>query len=163
MSLAAWQEQTVQRLEAPDCAGVQVTAHIRRWWRSVRLQSGAPLTLAALGADASKRVCDYLDEHPPFTTFYHHEAEAFIVWLAHQPVHPHVRALAAFETAMLRLRRDPGDDHVPVYIRFQGCAYEVLHAAARGTVLPVPTDAESVVEVGRAVPGGWRVHNNPND
>ena len=88
--------------------GLLLTTEVGRWWRTFRIRSSAPLTVAALAADAPAVLDRYLDHHAEASSFFLAEAGQFLDFVAgaHEAVPGPpalVTSVVALERAMLEL------------------------------------------------------------
>ncbi|HEX4950761.1 MAG TPA: hypothetical protein VFZ34_29130 [Blastocatellia bacterium] len=146
----------------PESAGFQVTCAIQRWWRETRLRSLARLTLAALGAaQAAQMMSAYLQESLCSSLFFLPETLAFLQFVASHTQHPHHRALAQFEGALLSAREtaahEPDEDLKEMFIEFAAPPEELLEAVLIGQVLPEPDTTRYGVIVSPQFPQLWRL------
>jgi len=158
--------------EVTGTRGFALTSYVPRWWREARVGCSAPLTLAALGADARARVQDYQRAVPNFTLFFAPEGIAFLAYVETLPVPGHVHAVARFERAMWNLKLAMPSMSAPVpavpkeapLVRHPAAAlipFEVppellLGALLQGAPLPEPTTEPHYVLVAPGLPGAWR-------
>jgi hypothetical protein len=88
--------------------GFQLTCSIQRWWRKLRVETSAPLTVALLRACDREDVLDtYMQARPESTLYPFQEAVQFLdfVKYAASAEVPHLQAVAQFERAVLLLNR----------------------------------------------------------
>lgn len=85
-----------------DSPGFLLTCEIQRWWRKMRLELTAPLTLAALGRiDDATLVDDYFHAVPCSSLFFVPEALLFLDFVISSARPEPVGAIARFERAVL--------------------------------------------------------------
>ena len=89
-------------LSLSDAPGFALTCHITRWWRELRIRTGARLTCVQLSSSNRDHVLDYIDSNPFRSFFFFVEAVSFLDYvLAQAGVHATVRAVARFEKTLL--------------------------------------------------------------
>jgi hypothetical protein len=124
--------------------GFEVTCDVQRWWRHFRVQSAAPLTLAALGPELRRPVLDeFVESCARPSSFFMREALRFLDYVISCGLAvPHLEPVAAFERAMLRLSEsivlnppDPTLSTLPLLVRRNPMADMVAFAAAPEQVL----------------------------
>ena len=88
-----------------DTPGFRVTRDIRQWWRTIRLQTAAPLTLRLLQrSDKAAWIEHYLATARCESLFFATEALAFLNFvMAQNTDDANLGAVAAFERALVRV------------------------------------------------------------
>jgi hypothetical protein len=166
----AWLEQVT------GTPGFALTSYVPGRWRETRVGYTAPLTLAALGADARARLQDYQRAVPNFTLFFPSEGIAFLEYVDTLAVPTHVHTVARFERAMWNLKRrvlsmsapTPAVPRDALLVRNPDAAvipFDVhpellLGALLMGAPLPEPTAELHHVLVAPGLPGSWRPATN---
>jgi hypothetical protein len=146
-----------------ETPGFQVTCAIQRWWRETRLRDLARLTIAALGKDSAARVIAiYLQRHICTSLFFLPETLAFLRFVADHTDHPHLSAIAQFESALLLTKEEsmhPTSSLQPTvrYVEFAAPPEELLTALLQGLPLPEPSLQRYRVRVSAALPHFWEL------
>lgn len=136
--------------------GFALTCFIQRWWREARLRTGASLTLAALGDAREATVREFVRDAPCASLFAAAESVAFLQHVEATGVGPHVRAVAALERSLWRVKQEVDAGHAPrsdappssdavvtthpaaALITFEAPVEAVLGALLSGKPLPEP-------------------------
>ena len=158
--------------EVVGTRGFALTAEVPRWWRHLRIQRSARLTLMALREDADAVVRDYLRAVPCFTLFFIAEGLAFLEYVARTVTRPHVRPVAELERALWTLKlaapawdgtvREPEPGAVlerhpaAACILFDTSPQALLGALLSGAPLTELEPGPHAVLVAPGVPGLWR-------
>ncbi|MCP3135941.1 hypothetical protein [Pyxidicoccus xibeiensis] len=158
--------------EVVHTPGFALTSDVPRWWRDLRVQRSARLTLMALRGSQEEVLRDYLRAVPCFTLFFIAEGLAFLAYVARTVTLPHVKSLAELEHALwtLKLAAPAGEGGAPegvpglvlerhpaaACVPFQASPQDVLAAVLTGRALPVPGEPEHPVLVAPGVAGLWR-------
>lgn len=144
-----------------DTPGFQVTCAIQRWWRETRLRDLARLTIAALGKDSAARIIAiYLQRHACTSLFFLPETLAFLRFVADHTDHPHLSAIAQFESALLLAKEEalhstPSSQAMMRYVEFAAPPEEILVALFQGLPLPECHSERFVVRVSSVLPHFW--------
>lgn len=142
-----------------DTPGFALTAEVPRWWRHLRVQRSARLTLMALRGSADEVLQDYLRAVPCFSLFFIAEGLAFLDYVARTVTLPHVRPVAELERALWRLKlAEPARERevAAECILFQAEPQALLGALLSGAPLPEPEARAYPVLVSPELPGFWR-------
>jgi hypothetical protein len=141
--------------------GFQVTCAIQRWWRETRLRDLARLTIAALGKEAAARIITiYLQSHLCTSLFFLPETLAFLRFVEEHTTHPHLSAIAQFESALLLAKEEslqsmPPSQPTMRYVEFTAPPEEILTALFQGLPLPEPRTERFMVRVSSGLPHFW--------
>ena len=141
--------------------GFQVTCAIQRWWRETRLRDMARLTIATLGKDSAARIIAiYLQRNICTSLFFLPETLAFLRFVADHTDHPHLSAIAQFESALLLAKEEsaqstPASQPAVSYVEFAAPPEEILAALLQGLPLPEPRTERYRVRVSSGLPHFW--------
>jgi hypothetical protein len=160
-SLYEWQRGLIDLVTShspTEDLGVVLTRAVLRSWRSYRIETSAPLTLALLGSErAGRAISACLASIPSPSSFAAREGLAFLDHVESSVAHlPHAESVIALERALLALRphempppsRTEVDDvlHRPdalvrrhpwmAIVRFDAAPAEVMRALLGGRPLP---------------------------